>query len=745
MRKYILLIFLLIGFYNLQAQVISSSRWTDLFSYNNVLAIREGNGKLIAATENGIFYYTPATGELTKLSKTNGLHEVKITAFDYNPETNIGLVGYKNGSMDVITPDGITLVVDIPIATGFGGDKSINHISISGNKAVVSVAYGVSVFNLDKKEFGDTCFFSNGSSYTAARKSIILNNKVYTATSIGLLSHEINTTFPVFSGWTNVKPGDFKQVATNGTQMVYADDWYAFIGDGTNFTSLSTFGSPSKDVTMNQQNVLLVDRGKIRIMSVGGAIVDTRTYQENINTGLMSNNQVFVGSVYSGILNEAGNSIKPDGPYSNISYKLDLYKNQIAVSTGSRDSYNQAIRNGVGYYHFDGLKWNYPEIFKTNLSYDILDAVINRNKPSEIFFTNYSSVNNSETGIYRMEGENVLKQYTGNNNDKAVGLVFDENKQLFASASHMTIGGGEGIGYYYYDAAGDQFIKNPVVISGGVQKPLAHEGVLYIPSPVFVGGGMLIYNYNNTPTNTSDDSFKLLRKENNLPADGTVSAAVDKNGTLWIGTRIGLRTLSDPVGAISEQDPQTDPIIIEQNGLGEELFRNGHILQIAVDPGNQKWVSVEGGGVFYLSSDGQQTLQHFTRANSPLPIDNVTDIKIDEASGKVYFATFDGIVVYQGDVVTTNSNFGDVLVYPNPVVYANYKGNVRIRGLAQKTFIRITDAAGNLVHSATATGGFYEWNLNNQRGVRVASGIYFVLMSNEDGTDTATAKIAVVN
>jgi hypothetical protein len=122
-----------------------------LFSYNNVLAIREDNGKLIAATENGIFFYTPATGEITKLSKANGLHEVKISAFDYNPETKIGLVGYKNGAMDVITPEGITYVVDIPIAAGYNGEKRINHISITGNLAVISVNYGVSIFRLDKK------------------------------------------------------------------------------------------------------------------------------------------------------------------------------------------------------------------------------------------------------------------------------------------------------------------------------------------------------------------------------------------------------------------------------------------------------------------------------------------------------------------------------------------------------------------------------------------------------------------
>ena len=224
-----------------------------------------------------------------------------------------------------------------------------------------------------------------------------------------------------------------------------------------------------------------------------------------------------------------------------------------------------------------------------------------------------------------------------------------------------------------------------------------------------------------------------------------MSATIDKNDDIWIGTRIGLRIISNPSSILSEENPQADPIIIEENGLGEELFRDSNILQIEVDAGNQKWISVDDGGVFYLSSTGEQTLNHFTKENSPLPSNSVTDIKVDNKTGKVYFVTLDGVMVYQGDVLNVTSDFGDVLVYPNPVVYAKYKGNVRIRGLAEKTNIRITDAAGNLVHQAVSRGGYYEWNLNNNRGVRVASGIYFVLMTNADGTDTATAKIAVVN
>lgn len=87
---------------------------------------------------------------------------------------------------------------------------------------------------------------------------------------------------------------------------------------------------------------------------------------------------------------------------------------------------------------------------------------------------------------------------------------------------------------------------------------------------------------------------------------------------------------------------------------------------------------------FYLSSNGENTIQHFTSVNSPLPSDIVTDIKVDSKTGKVYFATGDGVVVYQGDVLNVTSNFGNVKVYPNPVITSQFRGNVKITGLAEK-------------------------------------------------------------
>lgn len=720
-----------------------TSKWSDLFSYNNVLKIREDGDRLIAATENGIFYYYPGTGEIKKLSKANGLHEVKISAFDYNATTQTGIVGYQNGSMDVITPNGIFLIIDIPLANGYNGSKRINDISINGDKAIISAGYGVSIFNVTKREFGDTAFFTTGGAYDRVNSAVLNDNIVYAATSKGLKYHELNATFPVYNSWvspTNFQ-GDYKKIDASGI-IAFASNNDLKFGNFPNLSTKSGF-SNIQDVKVTENQIIVTDQTQVFVYGLNGTQQKNFNAEESINTAIVYNNQLFTGTRFSGMYNEQKSSFRPDGPYNNLSYKISLLNNQIWVSTGGRSSYNESLPPYMGYYHYNGNNWIYPEYFKTNNQFNILDVVPNPSKPSEIFFTNYFFSGNK--GIYKMDNNEFVKSYSLNPaniyGDQPVGCVFDSNNELFCSASG--IDGTLGAGFYYYDKSNDKFISKNLNVSNNAQKPLIKDKILYIPVPRV--GGLIMYDYNNTPSSFSDDKFKLITKDNNLQVSQVYSVNVDNNDDVWIGTKEGLRILSNPKAAILESNPQTDPIIIEQNGIGEELFKDAEILQIAVDSGNQKWISIGGGGVFYISSSGDKTIYHFTKSNSPLPNDIVTDVKIDEKTGKVYFVTTDGIVVYQGDVTEVTSNFGNVLVYPNPVVYAQYKGNVRMRGLAQKTNIRITDAAGNLVHSAVANGGYFEWNLNNQRGVRVASGIYYVLMTNEDGTDTATAKIAVVN
>ena len=751
MKKTLLFIALFIALMT-QAQ----SKWSDLFSYNNVLKIRDDGDRIVAATENGIFYYYPATGEIKKLSKANGLHDVKISAFDYNTATQTGIVGYQNGSLDVITPNGIFLIVDIPLANGYNGSKKINHISINGDKAIISAGYGVSIFNITKREFGDTSFFSVGGVYEAVNSAVLQGNTVYAATAAGVKYHEINATFPVYNSWSTLSSGIYKKIDA-GEVLAYASATQVRYGSGNSFSTISRTFTDIKDLKIVDNQIVVTDQTQVFIYNLNGVQQKNFNAGEFINTAFVYNNLLYTGTQYSGMYNEQKISFKPDGPYNNRSYKLSLFNNQIWVATGNRDAdpvptTANPNEDKIGYYHYDGSKWNYPTYFDNTTAYNILDIVPDPSDPTQVYFTNYYP--SGAKGVFKMKNNEFVKRYSFNDGSpwyyRSVGLAFDSQNNLFCTVQciYPSLSGNcSNASFYLFDKSKDDFGATPYTSYniGGIQKPVIKDGVLYIPSQYYSDGGLTIYDYNNTASITSDDKFKVLKTTNNLPVNGTVSVSVDNNDVVWIGTREGLRILSSPKSAILEDNPQTDYITIEENGLGEELFRDANILQIATDSGNQKWVSVDGGGVFYISSGGEQTIYHFTKANSSLPNDSVTDIKIDEKTGKVYFATTDGIMIYQGDVTEVTSNFGNVLVYPNPVVYSQYKGNVRIRGLAQKTNIRITDAAGNLIHSAVANGGYFEWNLNNQRGVRVASGIYYVLMTNEDATDTATAKIAVVN
>jgi len=755
MKKLLISLGVLASLHFINAQNITSKKWQDIFSYNNVLAMKEDNGKIVAATENGIFYYTISTGEINKLSKANGLHEVKISAFDYNPQTKIGLVGYQNGSLDVIAPDGVTYVVDIPIATGYNGSKKINHISITGDKAIVSVGYGVSIFDLKKKEFGDSAFFVSGGVYLASNEATILNNKVYAVTNNGLKTHDLNTTFPVFSTWTTEVNGAFTNVDSESTVAFSSPTNVQLLINNT-FTTLPQTFTNIQDVVVNGDNIVVADLQNVYSYSLTGGLIGNVSIGEACNTATRINSKIYTGTKLSGIKNEERNTFKPDGPYFNDSYKIRIFnENQLLVSSGARiDGFNGAVDNpkNPGFYYFDGMQWIYPSYFKSGtMKFNVLDAIFDQTNNTDLFFTNYNVSNGH--GIYKLKYNSTLKDFDFTKYydldepsiwlRRPVGFAYDDLNNLFATIGFST-DQGTSAAISYYDKATDQFlVKNFDITSSAVQQPLFYQGLFWIPLPR--SNDFMVYDYKKTPDLTDDVKY-IINNSNGLPSNsgGTLSVAIDKSGDAWIGTDAGLRVLPNAAAEV-KSSPQTEPIVIEQGGIAEELFKDSIILQIEVDSGNQKWVSIDGGGIYYLSANGEQTIKHFTKENSPLPTNSVTDIKVDKKTGKVYFVTYDGIVTYQGDVGDVTSNFGNVLVYPNPVVYSNFKGKVTIKGLAEKTNIRITDAAGNIVHSAVARAGYYEWDLNNQRGTRVASGIYFVLMTNEDGSDKATAKIAVVN
>jgi len=206
-----------------------------------------------------------------------------------------------------------------------------------------------------------------------------------------------------------------------------------------------------------------------------------------------------------------------------------------------------------------------------------------------------------------------------------------------------------------------------------------------------------------------------------------IAIAVDNRNQLWIGTMQGLRVLPSVDRFMGEGDLETNPIIIIEDGLPQELLYEQFITDIVVDGANNKWIGTADSGVFLVSSNGQQTIHRFTRENSPLPSNSINDIDINAVTGEVFFATTAGLVSFQGTSTKGNDDLSQVYIYPNPV-RPEFTGTVKISGLINDANIKITDIEGNLVYETTSEGGTIEWDTKAFGKYRVASGVYMVFI-----------------
>ena len=140
-----------------------------------------------------------------------------------------------------------------------------------------------------------------------------------------------------------------------------------------------------------------------------------------------------------------------------------------------------------------------------------------------------------------------------------------------------------------------------------------------------------------------------------------------------------------------------------------------------------------------------EAIHHFTTDNSPLPSNEVRSIATDETTGLVYIGTQKGLVAYQSDATQAQPSFNEskVRAYPNPV-RPDYQGYIRIDGLMMDSQVKITDSYGSLIHEGTSIGGSFSWNGQNSQGQRVASGVYHVMATDENGQEGIVTKIIMI-
>ena len=280
-----------------------------------------------------------------------------------------------------------------------------------------------------------------------------------------------------------------------------------------------------------------------------------------------------------------------------------------------------------------------------------------------------------------------------------------------------------------------------------------HNGKLWINSSRYFAG-LVCIDLNGTIQDNTDDKIRFsgpyFRNQDGITDEISYIYfyEVDLDGKMWIGTDKGIYILKQPDDFIDNPNPIFERIKISRNddsNLADYLFNGVYTTAIYIDQGNRKWIGTLDDGVFLLSADGKQTLEHFTTQNSPLPSNNILSITENSQNGSLFFGTNLGMVEYGGQARDPEENLSEsnITVYPNPVK-PDFDGYVTITGLTSETTVRILSNSGRLVHQGISNGGSYSWNLTDINGRPVPSGVYHAVVTDVDNKKSESVSITVI-
>lgn len=755
MKRGFLYILFLLSFQFITAQ--NKLSWQGYFSFNEIKDISQSSRTVFTASENALFSKNAATNASKTTTTIDGLSGQTISALYHSEGFKKTIIGYENGLMTVVndTDGSILKVVDIINKQLPANLKKINHFMEHNGLVYVSCDFGIVQFNLTTLQFGDTYFIGDNGAQISIRQTAYSNGFIYAATSSGIRKADsTNPNLIDFSQWSVVNSGDWSSVETLDTELLAINSGgYLHRYNSTTFVGFSQLPQVSTDMRSVNHNLFVSTPSVIYVYN--NQMVLTR---QILNTQVLDNTLSFtcttaigdflyVGTKENGIFSSSLSSASvfvnntPSGPLRNSVFALQATTNSLWTVFGDYSGvYNPYPKDSYGVSKFSQDQWlniPYEEVLGAK---SLIRIAVDPNNENKVYIGSF------DAGLLKIENNVPTFLYGAANS----------SLEAIPNTADVWVNGP------VFDKSGNLWVNNSLVNNGlKVMKPngdwqvYSTESIITKVSSCPFGrmsidknGTKWIATYNNGVIgfNEKGNVFKKITQgadAGNLPFIDARVATPDNNNQLWIGTTKGLRVLANVNNFQTENQLTTKPIIIVEDGLAQELLYEQFITDIVVDGSNNKWIATADSGVFLVSSNGQETKYHFTISNSPLPSNAINDIDINSATGEVFIATDKGLVSFKGVSTGANEDLNNVYVYPNPV-RPNYSGTVKVAGLIDKANIKITDIEGNLVYETTSEGGTIEWDTTAFGRYKVASGVYMIFISAQDGGETKVKKVMIV-
>ncbi|WP_121337319.1 T9SS type A sorting domain-containing protein [Flavobacterium sp. 123] len=760
---FLLLLFIQMGF----AQ--SNLLWKGYFSYNEIKDLTESPTTVFAASENALFSKNTTTNLIKTTNTIDGLSGQTISSLYYSSSVNKTIVGYENGLLIVINEaDGSMLkVVDIINKELPPNLKKINYFMEFEGIIYVSCDFGIVQFNLNTMQFGDTYFIGDNGAEIRINQTAIFDGFIYAATTNGIRRGRItNQNLIDFNQWETIAIGSWSNIEVFSEQLLAVNTSgfiFKYNANSNSFVGLMGLSQEVLDMRVKENNLIVTTSNAVFVYNSQMALVrkiNSSGVTEStlfFTCATQIGDVLFIGTKENGLFSTTISSTTPFekttpiGPLRNNVFSIQASSSALwAVFGGYSGDYNPYTYSGNVGPTFYGIS-KYAASGWLNIPYEqVLGArsisriTVNPNNENEIYASSFFS------GLLKIQNDVPTVLYNQDNSGlESISFLGPNYKDVRINGA-------------VFDKSGNLWMNNSLVQNGlkelksnGQWQSYSLDGVL--DKSINTSMGRMIIDKNNTKwwcTNTdgiiafneNGNVFKKITSgsnSGNLPFTDARALAIDNRNQLWIGTTKGLRILSDVNDFQTEDQLTTAPIIILEDNLAQELLYEQFITDIVVDGANNKWIGTADSGLFLVSPNGQETKYHFTVNNSPLPSNIINDIDINSATGEVFIATTKGMISFKGTATIASEDLSNVYVYPNPV-RPEFEGTVKIAGLLNKANIKITDIEGNLVYETTSEGGTIEWDTTAFGKYKVASGVYMIFISAQDGVETKVKKVMII-
>ena len=766
-----LLLFNLLLFFasicNAQLKPIGS--WTEHLPFQEGTSIVLHQNTLFCGTTTGLFTYNLADNSIGRYSTVNRLNEIRVNKVDYAPANQCLIVIYDNLNIDLLKGNQTINISAIKEASL--PNKFINQIFVKEPFAYLSTGFGIVKMDIQRDEIAETYQFADGGGAINVNSTFVNDTHIYAATNEGLYFADLNDNLLDFNNWiiyntdnkqeiidlfgfgsdiymvTNQGNSDSVFVLNNGGILANAEL------SGTNFIARE----------VREDRLLYTSSNGIEIYDLNlQTIAQFRGQVNNLRDVTFNNNKVFVINSFDPLVeyNYQGDKLasrRPSGPFQENIFDIEINDGVLwAVPGGHDQSINNLFRPGRVYKYVDNNWTSFIDFQEPSLngSFDILSVNTNPNNPEEVYMGCWGfgllELKNNTPFIHYDHTNSILKDRSLWPGWVGVGeTTFDENGNLWIVNSYTTSV------LSVRDPSNNWYQFTFSGLEGGEETAALEiittpSGLVWVALPF--QNHILVLDHNNTVSNPSDDQFTILKQGEGLgdiPGIRGITMELDLDNQLWIGTSDGIAVNFNPDN-LFDQSPGNrdfDRILIDDGENVEVLLGGTEITDIKIDGANRKWVATNGSGVYLLSEDGKEEIQHFTTGNTPLFSNNIQAIAINDKDGQVFMATSSGLISYRSDVVKGEDNFSNIKVFPNPV-REDYNGPIAIDGLMDRSTVKITDVEGRLVNELESLGGRAIWDGNNFAGERVSTGVYLVFgsaLNEEESLRTAIAKILFIH